>query len=219
MPTVDPRLLLLTSPALPVGGYSFSHGLESAVTAGLISDFAAAQAWIDSLAQHVLPTLELPLLLRLMRAVQAQDAIESQRWNDLLLAMKESAELLHEEESKGAALARLYPIFDVEPQVAFETPSFAAAFASICVSWRIAPANALTAYAWAFYEMLVAAAVKLVPLGHSDGQRLLFAFAGDVSDLVRSALQCADADLGAGTPGLAILSSTHECQQARVFRS
>ena len=216
---LDPRFWILINPALPVGGYSFSHGVESAVREGWISDYQSSRDWIGSLAKRVLPGLELPLLLRMLHGLEKNCATSVHYWNDIALATRETSELLLEEQEKGRALERLYPALGIAPKLAIEDAGFTAAFAQICSTWQVSDQTAMQGYAWIWYEMLVAAAVKLVPLGHSDGQRLLLEFNATLTELVDAAMACGDDDIGAGTQGLAMLSSGHESHYARLFRS
>lgn len=213
------RFWMLLSPALPVGGYSYSHGLESAVSQGKISDAQSTDDWITKLGDRVLPTLELPLIARLLNAINKQDEQTANDWNDTAHATRESAELLLEETEKGRALVRLFPALNVVPKVSIQNPGFSAAYALVCSQWQIPERQALQGFAWIWFEMLVAAAIKLVPLGHSDGQRLLLGFNAKLPDLTERALLCTDNEIGASAFGLAMLSSGHETQPARLFRS
>lgn len=216
---LDPRLWLLISPALPVGGYSYSHGLESAVLTGRVSDFESAREFIGSLAERVLPRLDLPLLHRLLEALHAGNTEQLNYWNDIVHATRESSELLLEDKDKGRALQRLFPAIGLPTETYVDEPSFPAAFAQVCYHWNIPSATAMCGYAWSWFEMLVAAVVKLVPLGHSDGQRMLLEFNENLNRLAACALEYSDEEIGAGAPGLAMLSSGHETQYARQFRS
>ena len=216
---LDPRFWMLINPLLPVGGYSFSHGLESAVEQGWVRDFSSTQTWIRSLGERVLVNLELPVLQRLLEAFLAQDDDACRYWNDVSHASRESAELLLEEQAKGQALVRLFDAFGVENHWGSETHGFTSAFAQICCHWQIDRDTAMQGYAWIWIELLVAAAVKSVPLGHSDGQRLLLNFTQLLPEFVAQAKGVADQDIGSSAPGLAMLSSAHETQHARVFRS
>lgn len=217
----DRRLWLLLSPTLPVGGYSFSHGLESAVAEGLVSNNKQAHAWIQDIGMRMLLQLDLPILLRMLSAVQQGAHEQLCEWNEYLLASRESAELLAEDQHMGAALNRLRPAWQLpEPGMALPGPaSFAASFAQLCTDWNIDDHEAANAYAWIWFENQVAAAVKLVPLGQSDGQALLLALSEQLETLVGQAKTINDTELGAGTPGLAILSSHHEALHGRIFQS
>ncbi len=217
--TATNRFWMLLSPALPVGGFSYSHGLESAVAEGKIFDAQSTDDWIATLGERVLPTLELPLVARLLSAINKQDERSANDWNDTAHATRESAELLLEETEKGKALFRLFPSLDVVPMVTIPNPGFSAAYALACSHWQIPERQALQGFAWIWFEMLVAAAIKLVPLGHSDGQRLLLRFNEKLPVLAEQALLCTDNQIGASAFGLAMLSSAHESQPARLFRS
>lgn len=215
----DSRFWMLINPALPIGGYSFSHGMESAIEAGLVDSSDSATRWIKSLGRRALPSLELPLLARLLDGFESADVERINYWNDLAHASRETSELLLEECEKGRALRKLYPALGIEPELELEALGFSGAFAEVCHSWKISKSLALRGFGWIWYEMLVTAAVKLVPLGHSDGQRLLLELHGTLDELVEQALQCSDLEIGASAPGLAGLSAAHENQAARVFRS
>lgn len=217
---LEARLWLLLSPALPIGGYSFSHGLESACRAGLVHDSHSAARWLLELGRSMLGSVDLPLLDRLLDAAARADGAAFARWNDELLAQRESAELLREDEAQGAALARLLPALAVTPPVPLPRPmSLAAAYAPVAMSWRLEPARALAGYAWIWFEQQVAAATRIVPLGHSDALALLLQIADQLDALVDGAQQIEDDEIGAAAPGLAVLSSAHEQQPARQFRS
>jgi hypothetical protein len=101
------RLFHLVSPALPVGAYAYSQGLEYAVHAGWIRDEAGTLAWLEGLSSRAVGTLDLPILYRLQRAWQAGDLSAVDRWNAQLLASRETAELRAEDLHLGGALARV----------------------------------------------------------------------------------------------------------------
>ena len=203
------KLLQLASPTLPVGAYSYSGGLESAVEAGLVKDAATAEAWIGDVLEFSLARLEAPLLYRMLKGEDV---------NELFLASRESAELRAETAQMGFSLRRLLGDLGLGAQVP-EEPSFPAAFACAANSWGIAPEAALEAYLWAWVENQVMAAVKAVPLGQTDGQRMLLALGGKLGPLVAAVQKMTEADLGNFTPVLALLSARHETQYSRLFRS
>jgi urease accessory protein len=206
------NLLQLASPALPVGAYSYSGGLESAVDAGLVHDAASAQRWIGDVLEFSLARMEAPVLLRMMAPGRAAE------WNALFLASREAAELRAETVQMGYSLNRLLEDLGVGA-VPLEEPSFPAAFAHAAVHWGIEPEAALQAYLWSWLENQVMAAVKAVPLGQTDGQRILLALGERLPSLAREAKAMQDEDLGNFAPGLALLSSRHETQYSRLFRS
>jgi len=205
------RLLQLASPALPVGAYSYSGGLEAAVEAGIVRDAASAQRWIGDVLELSIARMEAPILFRMLR-----DGAE--RWNPLFLASRETAELRAETVQMGYSLNRLVPDLGLAA-LDFDDVSFPAAFANAAAQWEIAPREALTGYLWAWLENQVLAAVKTVPLGQTEGQRMLSGFGHHIPDLVESIFILKDEDLENFTPGLAMLSSRHETQYSRLFRS
>jgi urease accessory protein len=216
------RLLQLASPALPVGAYSYSQGLESAVEAGLVKDAASAERWIGDVFALAIAAMEAPVAWRLGQAWSAGDAAAALRWNEEFLASRETAELRAETVQMGYSLRRLARELGVDGASAldgWEEVSFPAAFMLVAAAWRIAPEDALTAYLWAWLENQALAAVKTVPLGQTDGQRLLLALGGRVAPAVLAAVDFSDDDLTNFAPGLAILSARHETQYSRLFRS
>jgi urease accessory protein len=211
------RLLQLASPTLPVGAYSYSQGLEAAVEAGLVRDAASAGAWIGDVLELSVARMEAPVLVRLIDAWRAGDLEAVECWNALFLASRETAELRAETAQMGYSLARL--LADLDIALALEESSFPAAFARAVAAWSIETREALVAYLWAWLENQVMAAVKAVPLGQTEGQKLLLALGGQLNALAERALVMADDDLGNFAPGLALLSSRHEIQYTRLFRS
>ena len=214
------RLLQLASPALPVGAFSYSQGLEAAIEAGAVRDAPSAQRWIEDVLTLSLAGMDGPVLLRLCRAWDARNVADAARWNARLLASRESAELRAETAQMGYSLARL--IRDLEPTDdldAWEEISFPAAFAYAAARWNIDPETALLAYLWAWAENQVTAAVKAVPLGQTDGQKMLLALGAGVVAAAERAAALDDDALANFAPGLALLSARHETQYTRLFRS
>lgn len=216
------RLLQLASPALPVGAYSYSQGLEAAIEARIVCDAAGARSWIQDVLRFSLASMEAPILLRLIAAWRADDRTLVAEWNDLFLASREAAELRAETAQMGYSLARLLRELGETDGVAFAAlgdVAFPTAFAFAVAQWRIDPQAALTAYLWSWAENQVMAALKAVPLGQTDGQRLLLALGETIEAAAARAAQLADEDLVNFAPGLALLSARHETQYSRLFRS
>lgn len=207
------RLLQLASPSLPVGAYSYSGGLESAIEAGVVRDGESAARWIGDVLEHSVARMEAPVFLRLARG----DA-DLAHWNALFLASRESAELRAESVQMGFSLNRLLPALGIEP-VALEEPAFPTVFARAASAWGIEPQQALVAYLWAWLENQVLAAVKAVPLGQTAGQRILHRLGARLEEIARRAAALEDDEVCNFAPGLAILSARHETQYSRLFRS
>ena len=215
------RLLQLASPALPVGAYSYSQGLEAAVEAGVVKDAASAGAWIGEVLEHAISRMEAPVFLRLAAAWAERDQARAWRWNEEFIASRESAELRAETLQMGHSLARLARDLGVPgaEALARDELSYPAAFTFVTTAWRIDANEALAAYLYAWIENQVLAAVKCVPLGQTDGQRMLLELSGRVEAIREGAARLEDEDLGNFAPALAMLSSRHETQYTRIFRS
>ena len=220
------RLLQLASPALPVGAYTYSQGLEWAVESGIISNETSAGRWIADLMQHGIGRFEAPLLAALMSAWANDDLAAVLELNADFLASRESAELRAETVQMGFSLRRLLhdlrddslsPIaqtVDTLPEVAFPT-----VWAGIAASWQIEPTAALTAYLWSWAENQVMAALKAVPLGQAAGQRLLAELGNQIPSISTQALSLPPSEWSNFTPAFAIACARHETQYSRLFRS
>jgi urease accessory protein len=229
------RLLQLVSPALPIGTFAYSQALEAAVTAGWIADESTAREWIGGLLDETQAALDLPVLARLYAAWSgadhdAGDAGDSSadrpgavlRWGRFLLASRASSELQTEERHLGGNLARLLDGLGVRQAhawIASPDVTYGAMFALAARRWRIPLLTAAHGYAFAWVEAQTSAAVRLVPLGQSAGQRILLALGTRIPGVVSRALAVADDDIGAAAPSHAIASAHHETQYSRLFRS
>jgi urease accessory protein len=216
------RLLHLASPLLPVGAYSYSQGLESAITQAWVRDEASAAQWIGDVLAQVLGRLEAPVFLRLWQAVSERDEEAFRGWNEWFVASRETRELRAETTQMGHALAALAPTLCpplVSLFAACRPLAYPAAFAAFAVQWALPAEDSLTAYLWAVAENQVGAAIKAVPLGQTAGQRLLAAMQERCVAVAEAASSIADADLGSAGLGLAIASCAHETQYMRLFRS
>ena len=216
------RLLQLASPSLPVGAYSYSQGLEAAVEARLVHDAASAEQWIGEVLDLSLRGMEAPVLLRLLAAWHAADVSGAAKWNEEFVASRETAELRAESLQMGYSLRNLLRDLDadgVEALEDFEPLAYPTAYAFACASWGIGPREALEAYLFAWIENQMLAALKCVPLGQTDGQRLLMALADRIPATVAHAAGLRDDELSNFAPRLSILSSRHETQYSRLFRS
>ncbi len=221
------RLLHLVSPALPLGAYAYSQGLEYAVHAGWISDEGTALHWLQGLSRGAVGTLDLPILLRLHQSWARGDVAAVRRWSARLLAARETAELRAEERHLGRALARILreldcgELADWERAVpgSEESITWATLFALAAVRWQIDSTETLAGYLWAWSENQVLAAVRLVPLGQSAGQRMLRQLIDDMPAIVERALRLGDEAIAISTPAQAMASALHESQYTRLFRS
>jgi urease accessory protein len=200
------RLLQLASPALPVGAYSYSQGLEAAMEAGIVKDAASAEAWISDMLEFTMSRFEAPLLWKLMHG---------ESLNELFLASRETAELRAETLQMGHSLKKLVEELGLGTMPE-EEPAFPTAFAFAALKLNVEPRAALVAYLWSWLENQVMAAIKAVPLGQTAGQRILLSLG---ARLERIAEQAETTEFANFAPGLAMLSAQHETQYSRLFRS
>ena len=216
------RVLQLASPALPIGGYAYSQGLEYAVEQDWVTDLDSAAAWLEGVANRALGQLDIPVLLRQFAALESGDRASVQRWNDWLLANRETAELYLEDSQQGGALLRL--MISLEMPTALDWPkgepiALMTAFAMAGSHWQTDVRSLAHGVLWSWLENQVGAATKLVPLGQTDAQRLLGRLLPGLPLIVDAASELKDDELGAGLPGLAFASARHEHQYTRLFRS
>jgi len=216
-------ILRLASPALPVGAYAWSTGLESAIEAGVVGNTVDATAWIEDALSLGLARWDLPILGRIMAAIVVDDAEGVASWNALFLASRETAELLQETEGTGAALMRLLRDLGTAPPLALPARvAYPTALAVAATVWGISTHEASQVLAYGFVENQISVLCKALPLGQVAAQRILgglVAEDGPISEAVRIAATLADADLVSSLPSLAVLSAQHETQYSRLFRS
>lgn len=220
-----PRLLQLASPALPVGAYSYSQGLEWVVESGTVRDEAGALTWIGDLLEWNMGRFEAPLLAQMLRACKANDATRLTQLNLRFLASRESAELRAETLQMGYSLVRLLSELGDEGAQplalarSFEAHTFPAVWACAAAAWQIEEDAALSAYLWSWVENQTMAAIKAVPLGQAAGQRIMLALGNRIARLAERARQMPETDFSNFAPGFAIACSQHETQYSRLFRS
>ena len=215
----------LASPALPVGGFSYSEGLEAAIEAGWATTEQQVRTWLlDQLHLSLVPA-DLAVVLRAVAAWQRVDLGRVAELNAWVLTTRETAELRLQTEQMGRSMLewlRQRPVDapSLAALTAMKPPSYPVAWALAAASVPgVTPADAGLAYAFGWAENQVQAALKAVPLGQSAGQRVLEALSRELPAAVAAAEALPDSARQAFTPGLAILSAAHETQYSRLFRS
>ena len=243
------KLMWLASPALPVGGFSYSEGLEAAIDAGLVGSETDAAHWLRDQLQLAVARSDLAVVARAVPAWQRHDLERVRELNDWVVQTRETAELRLQTEQMGRSLVEWLRNSDRAPldtaQAAPQVqqpdlrlaqcaalppaPTWPIAFA-LAVAQCLPPANSLTdsepalreallSFTFGWAENMVQAAIKAVPFGQSAGQRILQSLIDAIPDAIDHALSLPDSQRQAFTPMLAILSSRHETQYSRLFRS
>jgi len=219
------NLLQFASPALPIGAYSYSQGLEAGLESGLVSDAASARAWIVGHLHEVVAQWEAPVCWRLMRAFAEHDFTAAGEWNEKFLASRDTSEFRAETVQMGFSLTRLIAELEIVDartlewlQAQREVP-LPTAFACAVAALGIAADAALLAMLFAWAENQVLVCVKSVPLGQVAGQRLLLSLRPELAAAAQHAQNVAEEDMGNWSPGLSLLSMQHEIQYSRLYRS
>lgn len=226
-PTALLRLLQLASPSLPIGAYSYSQGLESAIDLCIVHDAASARDWIGGQLREVVGRFDAPLQWRLLQAFADRDGDAVREWSERWLASRDTFELRAETVQMGYSLrqllvallgdgqqdARLLELLDAG------SLSLPAAYACAAAALGVPAPAALLGAVFSWTENQVLVCVKTVPLGQVAGQKMLLALSPVVEDAVRAAQALPDAALSNWAPGLSLLSMRHEVQYSRLYRS
>jgi urease accessory protein len=218
------RLLQMASQAMPIGGYSHSHGLEAAIECGLIRDEASVQRWISDVLSFSMNSYELPCLMNMGDAWIVRDFETLNRLNGEFLASRESAELRAATVQMGFSMRALlaglpdFPDSWLKTLQTMHEPSLPCVWSGAGAAWSITASDSAAAYLWSWAENQVLVAIKSLPMGQSSGQRVLLQIGSEIAELEQNWPR--DVDLQSNfAPGLAILSSQHETQYSRLFRS
>jgi urease accessory protein len=218
------QLLWLASPALPVGGFSYSEGLEAAVSCGRVATEQEAAQWLTDQLHLGLTRADLPVLAHAIAAWRVSDTPTLHSLNDWLLQTRETHELRLQTVQMGRSLVVWLHNHRGIDRAHLQccdalTPAYPVAFALAVSATHASERDGLLAYAFGWAENMVQAAIKAVPLGQSAGQRILAALTHDIPAAVEQALGLPRQDWQAFSPMLAILSAQHETQYSRLFRS
>lgn len=216
------RLLAWMSPAYPIGAYTYSHGIEYAVEAGLVRDRESLVGWVGWIVRHGAGFLDAVLFAESYRS--ADDVARLATLTELGRALRGSAETALESRQQGASFLTITrtawpdPHLDaVAERLGDEVPLPVAV--ALAAHGRVALEAALTGYLHAFAANLVSAGVRLVPLGQTDGQRALAALEPVVQETVAAALVTPIDEAGSAAPMVDWTSMRHESQYTRLFRS
>lgn len=222
------RTLWLASPALPVGGFSYSEGLEAAIDAGLANDEAGVATWLIDQLHLGQARSDLAVMAEAITAWRALDLDRIRALNQWVLTTRETSELRLQTEQMGKSLLAWAQalgehgtaVHTALTRAALQPPSWPVAAACAAAQGEAPVREALIGLAFGWAENMVQAAIKAVPLGQGMGQRLLARLMGEIPSAVDEAIACdSDDQRQAFTPMLAILSARHETQYSRLFRS
>jgi len=216
------QLWRLISPALPIGAYAYSQGLEYAIECEWVTDEKSCLDWIGGILKNNIAYLDIPVMQRLYTAWNMSDQSKIEYWSAYLSASRETNELLLEDQQIGDSLARLLTDIGIEQAKAWQQHpkcSYPLMFALAGQHWQIPIADLALGYAWSWCENQVAAAMKVIPLGQTQGQTLLQSLMPIMNKAVTTGLEIADDNIGRTCPGQVMASALHEQQYSRLFRS
>ena len=218
------QLIWLASPALPVGGFAYSEGLEAAIDHGTITSESTAADWLDDQLQLAVARGDLAVIAQAIPAWRQDQQTRVRQLNDWVLQTRETSELRAQTEQMGRSLLAWLGNHDGANarhlQVCAELPpTYPVAFALAASQTGAGVRDCLLAYAFGWAENMVQAALKSVPLGQSSGQRILARLSQRIPAAIELASSLADDERQAFSPMLAIFSSQHETQYSRLFRS
>ncbi|MEO6292446.1 MAG: urease accessory UreF family protein [Burkholderiaceae bacterium] len=226
------QLMWLASPALPIGGFSYSEGLEAAVDRAGVATELEANNWLLDQLHLSFSRVDLAVVAKAIAAWRRSDLARIHELNDWVLQTRESSELRLQTEQMGRSMLdwwRKQPSFHHASDFAqvptdasnrfFNAPTYPVAFALAASSTHANTRDCLMSFAFGWAENMTQAAVRAVPLGQTSGQRILANLAEQIPTVVGRAMKLQDSERQAFSPMLAILSSQHETQYSRLFRS
>jgi urease accessory protein len=222
------ELLQLSSPALPLGAYSYSEGLETLVEQGVINNENTLKDWLTQELYQGAIRLEVAIMLRAYRCILQQNLTQLNDWNDWLNAARETSELREQSWQMGNSLCRLLLELELIQersylQSAIETVgkpcNYAIAFGIGAASWQINENHAVLGYLQSWATHLITAGVKLIPIGQTSGQKILLQLNSVILKSTTEILILSDDNLVSCSWGLGLASMTHETQYTRLFRS
>lgn len=216
-------ILQLASPALPVGAYSYSEGLETLIDSGTIENEQSLKHWLEQELRYGAIRLEAAVMVRAYNSAKLSDTEALSYWNNWLTAARETEELRSSSAQMGRSLIRL--LLELQPQVTFMANAvglpcnYAIAFGIAAAHWQIDLSSAILGYLHSWTTNLITAGIKLIPLGQTAGQKLLLELHVNLSSATQDILSLDDDDLNSCGWGLSLASMAHETQYTRLFRS
>jgi urease accessory protein len=224
------RLQAWLSPAFPIGGFSYSHGLEEAVAVGDVDDLESLFIWIEAAVNQGAGRVDGMLLVAAWRAEDAGDHGRLQEVAEIGEAMRGTAELALESKAQGEAfldtVQAAWPNGAVEAATAaIKQPKInrgvpvAVAVGMVTACHGVPVEYVLPLYLQSFASGIVSAGVRLIPLGQTDGQRLVARMHPIVERAGGATLEAKFEDIGGATPMIDLASMAHEMRDGRLFRS
>ena len=219
-------LLQLCNSNCPLGAYSYSEGIETLVEKQIIDNSSSLEKWLINELKYGSIRVETAILIRAYYSFLAQNSTELLYWNNWLTASRETLELRQQNWQMGKSLLRLIKSLESENQFLLDTIScisdncnYAIAFGITTACWQISLQNSVLGYFQNWVSNLVTVGVKLIPLGQTEGQKILLKINQIIPEVSAGILQIKDEDLASCSWGLSLASMQHETLYSRLFRS
>lgn len=231
------HLLQLVSPALPVGAYTYSEGIEALVQSDRITTAATLEEWLRQELCYGAIRLETAVLTRVYECANADNLPQLNYWNQWLSAFRETEELREQSWQMGRSLGRLLQALE-QPQrtdgekmeeeakrmkrwieACGEPCNFVVAFGLAAAHWQIDVESLALGYLHSWSSNLVNAGVRLIPLGQTQGQQVLLNLYPQIKQTANQVLSVSDEELWTCSWGQTIASMNHETLYSRLFRS
>lgn len=238
------NLLQLASPALPVGAYSYSEGLESLVNDGIVTNLIELENWLTDNLKFGAIEMEAAIMVRAYLTINQEDFSQLIYWQNWANATRDTAELRQQSLQMGRSLIKLFFNLSASTEnsvnslnlLVNSTPNminqiyqqietdntfchWAIAYGITAAHWQIDLNTAILGYLHSWLTNLINAGVKLIPLGQTDGQKLLWSMQPAIYQTSQTVLELTDDDLVTCNWGLSLASMCHESQYTRLFRS
>jgi urease accessory protein len=217
------NILQLASPSLPVGAYTYSEGLETLIEQAIITDQDCLSFWLVQELKTGTIRMESALMVRAFMNAKNYDIIQLKYWNSWLTATRETEELRLQSLQMGGSLIKLLSCLQPELKPLFEqlgnSCNYAIAFGLASYYLKIDLSSAIIAYIHSWLSNLINAGVRLIPLGQTSGQQILFNLQNDIIIIAEEVKNLTDDDLSCMSWGLSLASMQHETQYTRLFRS
>ncbi len=220
-------LLQLTNSSVPLGAYNYSDGLEFLVESNAVTGTEGIKNWLTMELNHGSIRIDVTVMLKIAQAIATQDLAALGYWNNWLHGTRETSELRQQSIQMGNSLLKLLGDLDGEKQQQIaaykkllgKNCHYAVAFGVAIALWKMEPQQAVWAYLHSWASNLIGAAVKLVPLGQTQGQQIIYQLHPTISTVATELLDPRGDRLYACTWGLSLASMNHETQYTRLFRS